>query len=94
VTACREVSSWIQENVVTPVERVITEVREDAVTVTLLACLAGGIATGLNGPLGWHIAAYLAVAAFAGKDIGLAVARITLHRLESGVCARLAVTNQ
>lgn len=64
-----------------------------AVTLTLAACVAGGIITRLQGAFGpWHIAGYLAAAAVAGKTIGLAAARIRLRQIERRLRARLATS--
>jgi hypothetical protein len=62
-----------------------------AVSLTLAACVAGGVVTHLHGAFGpWHIAGYLAAAAIAGKTLGLAAARIRLRRITRRLRARLA----
>ena len=60
-----------------------------AVSLTLLACVVGGVLTGLTGLFGvWNILGYLASAALAGKALGLAIARIRLRRIERTLRAR------
>ena len=62
-----------------------------AVAATLLVCVVGAIATGVDGLFGpWRILGYLVAAALVGKLAGLVAARVQVHLIERRLSQRLS----